>query len=86
MFKLLFQSNFPFKAENINLVMIWVIKRTAGVIAIILPDTLANVLALTLWELLRTAEISADNNNTLFSGTRNIHSFKSQRNPDYSIV
>jgi hypothetical protein len=66
--------------------MIYVIKPTAGVIAIILPDTLANVLALTLWELLRTAEISADNNNTLFSGTRNIHSFKSQRNPDYSIV
>ena len=66
--------------------MIWVIKRTAGVIAIILPDTLANVLALTLLELLSTAEISADNYNTFFSDTRNIHSFKSQRNPNYSIV
>jgi hypothetical protein len=53
--------------------MISVIKPTAGVIAIILPDTLANVLALTLWELLSTAEISADNTNTFFSATRNIH-------------
>ena len=65
--------------------MIWVIKPTAGVIAIILPDTLANVLALTLWELLSTAEISADNYNTFFSGTRNLHRFKAQRNPNHSI-
>jgi hypothetical protein len=49
-------------------------------------DLQANILALTLWELLSTAEISADNYNTFFSGTRNIHSFKSQRNPNYSIV
>ena len=41
--------------------MIWVIQPKAGVIAMILPDILANVLALTLWELLSTAEISADN-------------------------
>jgi hypothetical protein len=32
---------------------------------------LANVLALTLWELLSTAEISSDNSNIFFSGTRN---------------
>ena len=71
MFKLLFQSNFWFKTENIHLVMSSVIKPTAGVITIILPDTLANVLALTLWELLSTAEISSDNSNIFFSGTRN---------------
>jgi len=72
MFIMLFQSNFSPKAENIHLFMIWVIKPKAGVIAIILLDTLANVLALTLWELLSTPEIRADNYNTFFSGTRNI--------------